>query len=280
MFRCLLLSTMVHLAGVIGLVLLSWFSPPPSKPEPVRLQLIKPVETPEPVRTPKPTPTPESTPRPTPSPTPRPTPPPMPEPTPPPEPEPTPIPRKTPESHKEIIQDPSEIVTPTPTPTGPPERKTMRPKKRKHTPEPTPEPTAPPEATPEQTPEVTPTPQPTIDPSLLPTDPPDDEEATVEIEEQMLRDYSRTYFRIAVLKVERNFRPPLDRPGVIAKVKFTILRDGTIQNPKIVQSTGNSGLDQYAIQALQKTGRFQPLYESFEQDFLEVTFTFRYQRKD
>jgi TonB family protein len=92
-------------------------------------------------------------------------------------------------------------------------------------------------------------------------------------------DMAMTYFAVALHLVEQNFHPPYTKAGVYCRVKFTILKDGTITNPEIVQSTNSPSLDRFAVQALQKTAKLPALYDGFRQNFLEVTFTFNYEKR-
>jgi TolA protein len=93
-------------------------------------------------------------------------------------------------------------------------------------------------------------------------------------------DFSQTYFQIIQQKVESSFSQPLSRSGLICRVKFTILRDGTIANPVVVQSTGNPAIDQYALDALRRTEKLPPLWDGFGKNQLEITITFNYKRRE
>jgi TonB family protein len=60
-------------------------------------------------------------------------------------------------------------------------------------------------------------------------------------------------------------------------MKFTILRDGTIQNPQVEQSSGFVALDSAALRALQMT-RLPPLPRAFPNPTLTVHIRFDYHR--
>jgi TonB family protein len=304
-------SAVVHLFLVALLVLLS-YKPAPvmtaSASQPVMAQMLesppppppqvratppppepRPVSTPEPVRpneiivpekpkeTPKPTPTP--TPRPTATPTPRPTA------------TPTPTPRPT--------------ATPTPTP-----RPTATPRA---TPTSTPRPTATPRPTP--TPRQTPTPRPAIDPSKAQElynqlNVPSTGRAPRETPRQVAQagasrpaprgaadthnftskpvnvgatamhgDGLPEYYSEGALRaVGRNFNvPAADKQNAIAIVEFTILRDGTLKDFRIVKSAGSSRLDKMALDALEATKRFSPLPDGVQGSSIRRRITFSYQ---
>ena len=238
----------------------------------------KPAPTPAPAPVPKPAPAPKPTPKPTPEPTPdiivpdpeiTPTPEPSPTPTPKPE---RPTHKKQPPDLKEKVEERPDIVeeepTPIPTPTPTP----------KATPKVTPAPT--PRPTPKTTPR--PTPIPAVDPSLF-----DKMEVTakkgekVSIESTDTRDLSLTYLAIVRSMVEQNFRHPFSSTGLRCRVEFSIRRDGTIDKNsyKFIQRTNNPSMDQYAIQALNRTEKVPPLYESFKKSYLRVILTFEFSSK-
>jgi TonB family protein len=67
--------------------------------------------------------------------------------------------------------------------------------------------------------------------------------------------------------------------GVVGstKMKFTILRDGTIQAPQVERPSGFLALDNAAMRAVQLT-RLPPLPPDFDNSTLTVHVTFEYQR--
>jgi TonB family protein len=231
--------------------------PEPAQPEP-------PQEEPAPI-TPAPTATPKPTPKPTPEPraTPRPTPEPKATATPKPTPTPAPKIKKVETEKKEVVKKVKEIVEEEPTPT----------------PKPTPEPTATPVPTTPPLPALPATPPP-IDTSKLKPEPPKVASKVTEVQASSVADFSQTYYQIIQQKVESNFRHPLSRSGITCRVRFTILRDGTITNIRVVQSTGNATIDQYALDAIRRTGKLPPLWDGFRKNALEdVTIMFHYERK-
>lgn len=65
----------------------------------------------------------------------------------------------------------------------------------------------------------------------------------------------------------------VDREAV---VEFTVSRDGTISNPRIIRSSGSPQLDEAALNAVRETRRLGPLPEGFqgESTVMRVTFDF------
>ena len=62
------------------------------------------------------------------------------------------------------------------------------------------------------------------------------------------------------------------------KVHFTILRDGTLQDIKIAESSGNGVLDMSAQRAVADTGRVPPLPPGYDKDSARIEFWFELRR--
>ncbi|MBI1289935.1 TonB family protein [bacterium] len=85
------------------------------------------------------------------------------------------------------------------------------------------------------------------------------------------------YARMALEKLARNFRiPPEDETNKQAMVTFRISRDGQLTMVRISSSSGSSDLDQYALDAVEKTARLAPFPDDFEKDFLDVEVGFSF----
>ncbi len=278
---------------------MSVYTPPPKLAVPVQIEVIQrepaqpePESTPEPSVEPTPPPTPEPTPVPTREPTPRPTTEPTPEiqipdldltPTPTPTGTPTPTPSPTPKSKKppqkqktadvkEVFEEDADVIEEEPTPTATP---TPRPKATA-APTPTPRPLV--------TPKPVVTPVPTIDPSAFESKDKQEVKANkemgeaVSIETTGAQDLGLTYLAIVRSQVESNFRHPFSNTGLQCRIRFTILKDGTIDKGSfhIEQSTRNASMDQYAIRALNETGKVPPLYDDYTKPHLRVILTFEF----
>lgn len=70
--------------------------------------------------------------------------------------------------------------------------------------------------------------------------------------------------------------PPGQRCDTRCMIQLRILRDGTIENACLIQSTGSTELDHYAIDAIENARKLSPLPDSFAGDYTdrEVTFDF------
>jgi len=81
------------------------------------------------------------------------------------------------------------------------------------------------------------------------------------------------------LMVERIRSAWNDKQGAtgIARVKFTIQRNGAISNASVETSSGNSTLDLAALRAVVMTRTLPPLPDQFPQPTLPVHLTFEYQ---
>jgi len=229
---------------------------PRPTPTPRKKEITIATPTPTPTRTPKPT----ATPRPTPTPTPR----------------ATPTPRPTPKA------------TPRPTPRSTP----------KATPRPTPEPTPRSSVlTPDRARKVRGTPEtklPRQKPSSPAKRPSSSSSAAKKPEsaatgsEPVLesRDGNASmqgsglphyYVQAALDKVARNFTlPSSKRTDKTALVGVTISRNGKLSQIKVVKSSGDRELDQYAVEAMQSAARFAPLPDDIRKDRIAVRITFRF----
>jgi protein TonB len=86
------------------------------------------------------------------------------------------------------------------------------------------------------------------------------------------------YMISARQKIESYFSVPgnVKNRQVICKATFTILKDGTITNIRLVQSTGDALLDQAAVRALTLTKELGPLPDSISKSSIDTIITFDY----
>jgi protein TonB len=66
------------------------------------------------------------------------------------------------------------------------------------------------------------------------------------------------------------------RPSAIVGVE--ILRNGSIRNPRVIQTSGNYQLDTSALRAVTEAAPLPPLPQEYEKDVLNVEFKFQIQR--
>jgi protein TonB len=64
----------------------------------------------------------------------------------------------------------------------------------------------------------------------------------------------------------------------IAVITFDILRDGSVKNAKVAQSSGNSTLDLSALRAVTDAGTFPPLPPNYSGSQADVELRFQLQR--
>jgi protein TonB len=86
------------------------------------------------------------------------------------------------------------------------------------------------------------------------------------------------YILMARQKIESYFTVPTNMKGkqVTCQVTFTIQKDGTITNVKVVQSTGDPVLDQAAVRALTLAKDLGPLPDSISKTSIDTIITFDY----
>ncbi len=272
----LLTSLVLHVIGLLGLLLFSVISPPrislppkstvdiqfaqpaqPEKPKPEESKADVSRETPRP--TPRKTPKPKASPK-KPDPTPRPTPKTTPKT--------TPKPKKTPEPRK---PEP----TPKPEKTRPPEPKATPPPAptRTYYP-PTPVPEAASSASNASSANATSVSNPPSG-KLRPSGSQDGNALGV-VGNLTLPSY---YTRLVINKIAENFKVPEDRRADrLCRIGFHILADGRISAPKIVESSGDLGLDALALRALKETREVAPLPDELRSRVraIEAVLTFSF----
>jgi periplasmic protein TonB len=74
-------------------------------------------------------------------------------------------------------------------------------------------------------------------------------------------------------KLQRYWNPATENKNIRVEVSFTIYSDGTISEPKISRSSGNSTLDDLALRAVRLAAPFGKLPPGFSGDRLELTCT-------
>lgn len=77
-------------------------------------------------------------------------------------------------------------------------------------------------------------------------------------------------------RITRKWRPPLSDYSTKVVVNYIIKKNGDLGKYSITESSGNSRMDVSATEALQKAAPFPPLPSGYNDDTLEVKFTFDY----
>jgi TonB family protein len=81
------------------------------------------------------------------------------------------------------------------------------------------------------------------------------------------------YINNIIQKVERYWTPSTENRKISIKVSFTVSRDGTASDIRIVESSGNSSLDNLAIRAVTLASPFGRMPPAFADDRLELQMT-------
>jgi len=79
------------------------------------------------------------------------------------------------------------------------------------------------------------------------------------------------YVAIVSEKIAQNWNPPPSSKNAKAKVLFRILRSGTVEDPKLKESSGQFYFDQAAVRAILLSSPFPPLPEGFFKDYEEFS---------
>jgi TonB family protein len=74
-------------------------------------------------------------------------------------------------------------------------------------------------------------------------------------------------------RVQKYWNPPTENKNITVVVSFTIYSDGTISEPKITKSSGNSTLDNLALRAVKLAAPFNKLPTGFSGDKAELNCT-------
>jgi protein TonB len=84
------------------------------------------------------------------------------------------------------------------------------------------------------------------------------------------------YMNALVRKMDANWSPPRSGSGEGREVlvTFMILRDGSVRNPEIGQSSGNMFYDQAALRSVLRSMPFPPLPPGYPEENLKVHFSF------
>ena len=85
-----------------------------------------------------------------------------------------------------------------------------------------------------------------------------------------LEDYMKDMER----QIKSNWAPPENNFRFKTVVEFKILKDGTIKNSKIIQTSGNKDFDQKALLALNNTQKLAPLPNNVLGESIDISFTF------
>lgn len=117
-------------------------------------------------------------------------------------------------------------------------------------------------------------------PSSIPMATPSSAEKSVVVQNGDFGSRFGWYVDIIKRTVAQNWYSQLADPnasmGHSVVVTFTVHRDGSVSDPRIVQSSGVSSLDLSAIQAIERTTSIGPLPQGYTGNSVSVAYTFTY----
>jgi protein TonB len=85
------------------------------------------------------------------------------------------------------------------------------------------------------------------------------------------------YAELVRQRIAQNWRTSgLDsrRQSTAAVVTFSIMRDGSVRNPQISQSSGNPNIDDTALRAVYDSNPMPPLPPQIAENYISAQFTF------
>lgn len=86
----------------------------------------------------------------------------------------------------------------------------------------------------------------------------------------------KPYLKSLQEKIKSNWNPPNDAISKKNLFLFKILKDGSLSNLKLLQTSGHQNYDQQALIAINKSAPFDPLPNEFSKKSIDVQFTFDY----
>ena len=85
-----------------------------------------------------------------------------------------------------------------------------------------------------------------------------------------------TYMPKMQNQIKANWNPPKTGTSSRVVMKYQIKKDGTLGSYEVKTSSGNTEMDNAAIDALKKSSPFPKLPTSYEGEYVDVEFTFDY----
>lgn len=81
------------------------------------------------------------------------------------------------------------------------------------------------------------------------------------------------YLNNVQMKVEQNWKPPINDESLAVVVEFSIYPNGRISEVRVVKSSGNTMLDNLAVRAVKLAAPFGKIPAGFTMDKLDLTYT-------
>jgi len=80
------------------------------------------------------------------------------------------------------------------------------------------------------------------------------------------------YIRNIQMKVERNWKPPVNDESIAVVLRFTVFANGKISDVNIAESSGNSVLDNLAVRAVKLAAPFGKIPVGYKDNKLELSY--------
>lgn len=77
-------------------------------------------------------------------------------------------------------------------------------------------------------------------------------------------------------EIKLNWKPPKKNKSNRVVLLFTVSKNGKVSNIKVLKSSGYEDVDKSAIKAVKDTAPFDPLPAEFEDNQVDIQFTFDY----
>ena len=84
------------------------------------------------------------------------------------------------------------------------------------------------------------------------------------------------YMRNLQNNIKANWNPTRYKESKHVMLLFTIAKNGDLLHHKVLTSSGDSQMDNAAVEALLKTAPFEPLPEGYNGKSIDIQFTFDY----
>ena len=84
------------------------------------------------------------------------------------------------------------------------------------------------------------------------------------------------YIQDLKMKIHSNWNPPQVDESKSVKILFTIMKDGTVKDIKVIKSSGDIVADNKAIEAVKNSSPFQSLPEKYDKDSVDILFDFEH----
>ena len=85
-----------------------------------------------------------------------------------------------------------------------------------------------------------------------------------------------TYMLDMQKRIKLNWKPSKENVSKNVTLLYSINKDGSLKRYSVLKSSGNTKMDESAVEALKKSFPFKPLPKDFKGEYIDVQFTFDY----